>query len=116
MEGGRPDWVSDDGRFRVRFACSSTVGNAYVCQPRLLDGDAVLLDLWSASTWDWDCYDVSAAGGVVTLGVRRFPGSTGATLVVDADAGTYEVRDALRHGKGLDPLYERLRLAGLKPA
>ncbi len=113
-----PDWVSPDGRFRLARACASTAGNAWICQPRLTDtrDGAVLLDLWGADTWDWDCPDVSAAGAVVTLALRRYGGSTGCTVDVDADARTYALRDAARGGKGLEPVVAALRRGGLAPA
>jgi len=113
-----PDIVSEDGRLRVRRGSSSTVGNAWICQPRVLDerAGATLLDMWVASTSDWGVFDVTFDGPTVSLELRRFPGRTGATFVIDADARTYAVRDALRAGKGLDAVHERLRAAGLVEA
>ena len=112
---GRPDFRSADGRFLVEYGCAATVGNHWICQPRLTDvpAGAVLLDLWGAATWDWDCDRAEAAGPVVSLSLRRFPGSTACVVDVDADRRTYAIRDATRAGKGLDALREALRHAGL---
>jgi hypothetical protein len=113
-----PDFVSGDGRFRVRWAASSTVGNAWIVQPHLTDTRTgrVLLDLWGASTWDWDGTVEGCTASTVTLALRRFPGTVSCTVVIDADALTCAISDAARGGKGLDPLRERLRAAGLTAA
>jgi hypothetical protein len=113
-----PDYVSPDGRFRVRWADQPTRGNLSIVQPRVVDertGD-VLLDGWRAATWDWDGRVTAATASTIELAMRKFPGRVHCDLVIDADARTYEIRNASRGGKGLDELREGLRFGGLRPA
>lgn len=83
-----------------------------VDRPRVVDTQTrrVLLDLWD--TWDWDARVVSNDGAVVTLAMRRYPGTASAVLTIDADAGTYRLA-AVRGRWRIRPLRARLRKAGL---
>lgn len=113
-----PDYTSPGGRFVVEWQDHSFVGNSTFVQPRVTDtrtGD-VLLDLWGAGSFGWFGWVVDAPEPVIELGLRRVQSETGCTVVIDADARTYALRDVLRAGKGLDHVRERLRLGGLVAA
>ena len=106
------------GRFLVEHAVAAApLSQGDIRQPRVTDTrtGAVLLDLWKASTWDFDGDVTESTDSTVTLHVRRWPGSASCTLVVDADARTYALRDVVRERR-LAPLLERLRFAGLARA
>ncbi|HEX8004538.1 MAG TPA: hypothetical protein VF519_17755 [Mycobacteriales bacterium] len=110
-----PAYVSPGGRFRVEWLEHSFVGNTTFAQPKVVDtrDGAVLLDLTGAGSFGWFGWVLGADGAVLELAVRRVQSETGGTVVIDADARTYEIRDAARGGKGLDHVRERLRLGGL---
>ena len=112
-----PDFVSEGGRFVVEYEANTGPHDHLICQPRVTDTRAgvVLLDLWGAGTWDWDARVVADTPSTVTLELRRYPGTASCSVVVDADAWTYSLRDAVRRGR-LAPLVERLRLARLAEA
>lgn len=110
-----PAYTSPGGRFVVEFDEHSFVGNSTFVQPRVTDrrtGD-VLLDLTVAATFGWFGWVLGCEEPVIELAVRRVQSSTGCTVVIDADARTYAIRDATRAGKGLGPLRERLAAGGL---
>ena len=113
-----PDYRSPDGRFLVEWSMHSFVGNSTFVAPRVTDtatGD-VLLDLWGAGSFGWFAWVVGAEGPVLSLGVGRVMSDSGCTVVIDADARTYALRDAKRAGKGLDHVRERLAIGGLAAA
>lgn len=112
-----PDFVSEGGRFRVEYEANPGPRDHLICQPRVTDTRAgvVLLDLWGAQTWDWDAQVVADTPSTVTLALRRYPGTASCTVVIDGEARTYSLRDAVRRRR-LAPLVERLRLAGLAEA
>ena len=113
-----PDYVSECGRFRVEYAMSEGPRMSHVIvAPRVHDTRAgrVLLDLWHAATWDFEGTVVGATASTIELVVRRYPGTALCAVVIDADALTYDLRNAVRPAR-LAPLEERLRLAGLRPA
>lgn len=110
-----PAYVSPGGRFVVEMTEHSFVGNSTFAQPRVTDtatGD-VLLDLTVAATYGWFGWVLRCEEPVIEIAVRRVQSSTGCTVVIDADARTYVIRDAARAGKGLEPLRERLAFGGL---
>ena len=111
MAGPRPpaDFVSHDGRFRIRWAVAPD-GSFF--QARLEDESTgrVLLDLWGGD--GFTAAPLRTSGGeidlaVTGLGVERGNG----VVVVDADAGTYLV--AAAHGS-LRAVTARLDAAGLR--
>lgn len=110
--------MASGGRFQVEHAVTAApLSQGDIRQPRVTDArtGVVLLDLWSAATWDFDGDITASTDSVVEVYVRRWPGSAHCTVVIDADARTYVLRDAARP-KRLAPLVERLRFAGLRPA
>lgn len=113
-----PDFRSPDGRFLVEWEDHSSVGNSTFVQPRVTDtrtGD-VLLDLWGETSFGYFGWVVGTEGPVIEVAVRRVQRTVGCTVVIDADARTYALRDLVRNGKGLDLVRERLGLAGLVAA
>ena len=89
--------------------------DAPVDRPRVTDTQTgrVLLDLWD--TWDWDARVLRNERAVVVLALRRYPGTAGVTVEIDAGAGTYR----LTHVRGrwaVRPLRARLKAAGLSRA
>lgn len=111
-----PAYVSPGGRFRVEWTEHSFVGSSTFVQPCVLDTSdgAVLLDLTGAGSFGWFAFVTGASGATLELAVRRVMSGSGCTVVIDADARTYEIRDAARGGKGLRHVRERLRFGGLE--
>lgn len=106
----------------MRFAVEHQVDEAprdqgRIRRPRVTDtrDGAVLLDLWGDDTWDYDGDVESSTDSTVTLSVRRWPGTAHCRVVIDADARTYALTDAVR-AKELTLLVGRLRAAGLTEA
>lgn len=109
--------VSPDGRFLVETGLDEGPRMSHViARSRVTDRsrDVTLFDGWSVALFEWEGQVVEFGPSTVTLAMRRYPGRVTCTLVLDADAGTYAIRDLRPDGRQLRDLRDRLRLHALR--
>lgn len=111
-----PDVVTVDGRFRVEWHVESEGHGATWDQPKLVDQRTgrVLLDLHGPDAYGFRGEVVRAADPVVELLVAKLFGGGACNVVVDAAAGTFEVRNLRPPGATHDVLRGFLRRRGLR--